>query len=269
MSVVIFEPDYNAKHCKVLRALADGIPGAKVKTLGNYTKCDIAVIFGWHKYAYDKTRPKAEIISRHKGRSLIVVESGFLKRGEYYQVGWGGFANNADFCNQNVSSDRWDAMGVTVKDWQKRDGPVVVCGQLERDTQVQDTDHHQWCRDTFKALIKMGEEVIFCPHPREDRPSVYGIDKQYRAKERLPELLKIAKCVVTYNSTSCVDAILAGVPAITMDKGSIAWPISQHALIDVKQLAYPDRSQWLAGLGYTQWTLDEMRAGLPWRHLNA
>jgi hypothetical protein len=78
----------------VLQALAEGIPGAEVRPLGRYEPCDIAVIFGAAKNAYAPTWPKREILAKHKGRRLLMVESAFVKRGEYYQVGWGGYAGS-------------------------------------------------------------------------------------------------------------------------------------------------------------------------------
>lgn len=269
MKIDAYLPNYNEKHCQVLRALADGIPGARVRTLGAYVPCDIAIIFGAHKYAFSKTLPKKEILQKHQGRRLLMVESAFVLRGDYYQIGWGGYAGNADFCNEGVPSDRWDAMGVPVQPWQKRNkGPIVVCGQLGRDTQVQDTDHYKWCRDTVRKLQQMGETVIFRPHPREKDPSVYRIPKSIHHTGKFAEVLKEAKCVVIYNSTSGVDALIAGVPVIASHPSAISYPIAQHELTDVKALKYPDRTQFFAGLGYAQWTPAEMRAGLPWKHLN-
>ena len=244
--------------------MADGIPECQIRRLGDYEDCDITVIFGGYKRAFSKTLPKKEILEKHKGRRLIMVEAAFHRRGEYYAVGWGGQAGNADFNNQNVPIDRWNKIG-KAKEWQPRpDGVVVVMGQLPRDVQVQDTDHIGWCKRTVTRLQAMGEQVIFRPHPmvKEDwciKPSHTG---------SLKDLLRMAKCVVTWNSTSAVDAILEGVPTITMDQSSIAYSITQHRLEDIKRLEYPDRTQWLAGLGYSQWTLDEMRSGEAWRHLN-
>lgn len=269
MKILIFEPDYNPKHRKILRALAEGIPGAEVRPLDRYEPCDIAVIFGAAKDAYPPTWPKREILARHQGRRLLMVESAFVRRGDYYQIGWGGFAGNADFNNGGAPDDRWRAMNIPTKPWQNRpDGAVIVCGQLPRDTQVQDVDHVKWCKNTVDTLSQMGERVLFRPHPRQQDASIYGIPEGLIDKRRMVHSLDDAKCVVTWNSTSSVDALIQGVPAITIHPSSIAYPVAQHKLRAVQSLQYPSRRQWLAGLGYAQWTLDEMRRGLPWKHLN-
>jgi hypothetical protein len=160
-------------------------------------------------------------------------------------------------------------LGIPTRPWQYRpDGAVVVCGQLPRDTQVQDVDHVRWCAHMVKKLQRMGERIIFRPHPRQKDASVYGVPKGLIDRRKMAQSLDDAKCVVTWNSTSSVDALIQGVPAITIHPSSIAYPVAQHKLDAVRRLRYPSRSQWFAGLGYAQWTLDEMREGLPWRHLN-
>lgn len=269
MRIIAYEPDYNADHRRILRALASGIPGCEVRTLGDYVECDIAVIFGGHKYAFAKTAPKGEIIKRHQGRRLLCVEEAFVRRGDFYQVGWGGFAGHADFNNHGVPGDRWQAMGVPVSDWQHNErGHIVVMGQLGRDVQVQDTDHYGWCRAVVGALQARGERVIFRPHPKEPGGKIYGVPSSVVHTGTMAEALAGAKSVVTWNSTSAVDALLAGIPAVAMDSGSISYPVAGHTIEDAICPIYPDHTQWLASIGYAQWTLEEMASGQTWRHLN-
>lgn len=268
MKVVIFEPDYSEKQRRILRALAAGIPGAIVRPLAEYEPCDVAVIFGGIKYAYRRTWVKQTVLDRHHGRRLLMVESAFLWRGEYYQVGWGGTAGHADFNTFAATSlDRAFALGLPVKSQRLRpDGPVVVIGQLPRDVQVQDTDHKAWCRDTVDYYRAQGLPVIFRPHPKVDSRGEYGVDPRFFDSRSLAEVLEDARAVVTWNSTTGVESVLAGVPTIAMDRGSMAYDVAAHDLDTLDHV--PGRGVWLARLAYAQWTLDEMRAGLPWRHLN-
>lgn len=273
MKVIVYEPHYNNKHQMVLRALAEGMRSCgemvEVRDLRDYQPCDVAVIFGAVKNSYPPTWPKREILQRHQGRSLLMVESAFVRRGEYWQIGWGGYAGTADFRNQGMPIDRWHSLGIPAKKWRKgqENGPVVVCGQLPRDTQVQDIDHVRWCRETVAYYARNGYPVLFRPHPRVNDPEIYGVPGDLLDTGKIKDTLGEARCFVTWNSTSCVDALRVGVPAITCHPSSIGWPVSRHRLQDVDDLWYPDRSEWLAGLGYAQWNLDEIQEGLPWRHL--
>ena len=274
MKVHVYLPDYNPKLAAVLRAFAAGIdrvnPGwAEVRPLGDPAPCDVAVIFGLVKKSYEPTWAKQAILDRHKGRGLLVIESAFVRRGEYWSVGFGGINGRADFRSAAMPPDRWQALGIKSRRWHRReDGPVVVCGQLPRDTNVQDTDHAAWCREAVAYYRGLGVQVWFRPHPRIADPEIYGVDPAlYDPNRKIGETLKQARCLVTYNSNSGTDAAIAGVPVIACDPGSFAWPVAAHDLDRVDHLRCPSRRAWLAGLGYSQWNLEEMRAGLAWRHL--
>ncbi len=268
MKVVVYTPGYNETLTNVLTAFAEGIPGAEIHDQSDYVPADVAVIFGVFKQAYKPTWTKKIIMDHHSGRSLIIVESAFIRRKRFYQIGLGGFAGGADFRNDDVPMDRWEAISVPSKPWQKRpDGQVVVMGQLPRDTSVQSTNHIRWCQETVRYYEAQGLPVVFRPHPRIDNPDVYGIDPALWDERKLIHSLREARVFVTYNSTTGVDGAVKGVPVIACDKGSMAWPVSHHQLRDIHRLQYPSRHKWLAGLGYAQWTLDEMREGMPWRHL--
>lgn len=273
MKVGVFLPDYNDKHVGILRAFAAGMardPAADVELypLGEYRACDLAVIFGMYKKAYEPTWPKKEIIERHTGRRLIVIESAFVRRGEYWAVGFGGQHGNADFCNAEVPPDRWQMLGVETTPWQNRpSGPVLVCGQLLRDTNVQDVDHVDWCDWAVRWLQFCNIRVLFRPHPRAKDPEIYGIDPGLWDRRKMRVALRDARCLVTWNSTSATEAAIAGVPVIACSPDSFARAVAGHTIEAVVEPPMPDRGAWLAGLGYAQWSLEEMDSGAAWAHL--
>lgn len=273
MKVVVYEPDYNEKHRKVLRAFAEGIPGAVVRPVTEYEPCDVAVIFGGVKKVFPPTHSKRTILDKHQGRSLLMVESAFINRGIYYQVGWGGAAGHADFNTKpDMPLDRWYALKAPARlpFVKSSSQPIIVCGQLPRDVQVQDVDHKKWCRNVVNHYVSRGQKVWFRPHPKIDSVGEYGVPFEYVDNRPLPDALNVARCFVTWNSTSGVDAAVAGVPVVAMDRGSISWDIASHDLDDVDFLPHHDTfAQWCAKIGYAQWTLDEMREGLTWKHLSS
>lgn len=70
-----------------------------------------------------------------------------------------------------------------------------------------------------------------------------------------------------------LQAIFRGIPAVTLDPIAPAYPVSCH---DFEQLedtvvmgtaCRPDRTQWLANLGYAMWSVDDIRAGNVHRFL--
>lgn len=267
MRVIVYEPDYDAAHRTVLRAFAAGIPGAVVRPVTAYEPCDVGVIFGGVSKRFRHTLPKQTVID--KSPRFIMIESAFVKRGKYYQIGWGGAAGHADFrTGPDTPLDRWESIGADVHPWRFRPrGPVIVCGQLPRDVQVQDVDHRAWCRKMVAYFERRRVSVLFRPHPKVTDVTEYGVPASYIDTRPLADILNVARCFVTWNSTSGTDAAIAGVPVVAMDGGSMAWPVASHQLDMLEHT--PDRRAWFAKIGYAQWTLAEMMEGKPWRHLTA
>lgn len=63
-----------------------------------------------------------------------------------------------------------------------------------------------------------------------------------------------------------------GVPVISLDPMSPAWPVSCHGFgfmnyILSGQACRPYRSQWLADIAYSMWTVREIEDGEPFRYL--
>ena len=269
--VVVYSAHYNPKLDRVLRAFAYGIPrslNARIGDMRRPVQSKYAVIFGLVKNSYKPTHLKKPIIDLVGIENTIVLESAFVLRKKYFAAGFGGIHGGADFKSDGKPLDRWKLMEVDVQPWQRRpEGYMLVCGQLPRDTNVQNTDHIGWCQKVVRYYRKIGVPVLFRPHPRSDDPMVYEISPDLLdTNKKISQSLSKARAVVTWNSTSGIDAMLAGVPVIAQGQDSMAGLIASLDL-DPDKLIYPDRTPLLAKIGYAQWTLREMMDGLAWKHL--
>ena len=117
--------------------------------------------------------------------------------------------------------------------------------------------------DTTNELKQLTDKpVYFRKHPQaRERTDLISIDGE------LQQTLNRCAGVITYNSNSGVDALIAGVPTMASDIGSMAWPVASKSLEQLLEFNYPDRMQWLNNLAYTQWTIDEVMDGSAWKHL--
>ena len=71
-------------------------------------------------------------------------------------------------------------------------------------------------------------------------------------------LLKKAHCLLTYDSTSAVDAILEGVPVFALSR-TMAEPVcNKFGVDDILNPRMPDRTAWCNWIAYQQWTSDEI-----------
>jgi hypothetical protein len=151
---------------------------------------------------------------------------------------------------------------------------ALLIGQWPKDPALHGADHLEWLEQTSVELAKNGHHVIFRPHPlweakrQKERP-----DCEYRpsgahevsdsTKRTLSEDLARARFAVTYSSNSAVDAVLEGIPTITMSEHSMAWDVTSHTL-KVKDLVTPQRDSWLHAVSWAQCKETELRDGQAW-----
>lgn len=125
----------------------------------------------------------------------------------------------------------------------------------------------RWARNTV-AFIKAvtGKPVMVRPHPKHKSAmpdDLFGADAlSHPNNEPIDAALAKAAAVVSYNSTVGWDAIIAGVPVVALAPAALC---SYHryttTLAELKPLPAKARTEALARVASTQWTLDELRDG--------
>lgn len=263
----------NPVHDRVIRAFAQGC-GAKLVDGWRYEPSDVAIVFGVRKERVPQSWARGDIIRKQEknGGRVVVLETGYVRRGDgpehYYAAGWGGLNGRADFRNSASPSDRWERLCIGLRPWRTGGSRIVVCGQVPWDASVQHHDHIGWCQMVCAQLgRRAGSNLVFKPHPLAACVN-YGVRGCDISGAPLAHEMEDARCVVTFNSNAAVEAVIAGVPAISMDIGSMAWAVTGHSLDDVESPPMPDRAQWASDLAFSQWTPAEMAAGLAWEHLS-
>jgi hypothetical protein len=147
---------------------------------------------------------------------------------------------------------------------------VLVCGQKPGDT-AHGMDARAcatWARETIAlARMQFRKPVTFRPHPSDvllDPSTAYGADAiSHPSKETLRTALHRAWAMVTYNSTSGVDAIDAGVPVYyTAHADVVAYRDYAAPLgAPLRKLTKSERATCLARFAALQWTESQMRDG--------
>lgn len=223
--------------CGVEAQMSFGAPGRGVK----HVAC-----WGWHQGR----------ALRAAGHEVLVMERGYVgDRFAWTSLGWNGLNGRAQFPDVPATH--------TVPDtapWSQGGSYVLLLGQVPGDASLQGKDLSYWYAQTAgEARKAYGLPVMFRPHPlaarRGGRQTVAGTLPSEGTLERA---LAGAAVAITWNSNSAVDAVLAGVPTVAVDSGSMAWEVTGHQIGDT---VTPDRAQWLQRLVDRQWTLDEIRSG--------
>lgn len=231
--------------------------------------CDLAVFWG-HRQTGVMARQHAT------GGRYLVMERGYLgDRLAWTSLGYDGLNGRADFCLPDaVDPERFRRHHApAMRDWAlPGDGRyALLLGQVPTDAALRGVDFLDWCRRAAAEIqAETGLDVVFRPHPlaRHALP-VAGtrILAGARSDGTLAAALEGAALAVTWNSNSGVDAVLAGVPTVTMDRGAMAWPVAAHAIGPAALMQRPDRTDWAARLAWCQWTADEIGNGDAWDRL--
>lgn len=199
-----------------------------------------------------------------RGKRSIVVERAYLgDRFRWRAMGFQGLNGYADFCNQDVPDDRWRKYWRDdVRDWNEGGNYALIIGQVPGDAALYGLDVYKWANKVAEEAWNYYPDVRFRPHPEARREWVVShADTMHGSLE---DALDGAAVVITYTSNVAVDAVMRGVPTITMDRGSMAWEVSSHSL--KAKLYKGDRDDWGRKIAYAQWMPEEIRSGEAWAH---
>lgn len=217
----------------------------------NALDLDAVFCWGWRRGKMFKRRRKR----------VIVLERGYIGDRFYWtSIGLDGLNGRATFPDYpDDGGERFARMGA-LSCWKPEGSYVLIIGQVRGDAALAGRDLDPWYADTAKrAAALYGLPVRFRPHPESERRGGWSpVPGCETDTGPLADALAGAAVVVTWNSNTGVDAMLAGKPAVAFDSGSMAWPVAGHALGDP---ANPDREKWANALAWKQWSMDEIRSG--------
>lgn len=263
--------------------------------------CDIGVQFGTVKDRNADHHVTKQSLLKNAG-TVVYIETPLLGRViddknnyDYYRVGVNGYLNNQGifYLNDNLDNKRFKKLVESnhvnpFPGWKDSaaDSAILILCQLPGDSSLRGQKMSEWLIDTIiKIRSKTDRPIIVRLHPGmsvKARVEFLGevgaiLFRNYPnirwsngTASTLEEDLSKSGVCVTYSSGSAVDAVLAGVPVITIDEGNFAWPISSRTLNDLEKPRRADRktvNDWLMHLANCQWTQEEMSSGYVWSRI--
>lgn len=203
--------------------------------------------------------------ARKAGTPVLVMERGHVQpRMIYTSMGFDGLAGRGRYPAIEDGGVRWqNHFGKLMQPWSQDGRVALVCGQVKGDAALYGVNFEKWAQEVTDALLRQGAWVVYRPHPlmlrHDQRWCPQGAEFSTHPLET--DLARAAVCV-TFNSTSGVEAALAGVPVIACDEGSMVRAVAVH---DIAQpVIRPDRSAWAHRLAWCQWRLEEIADGTAW-----
>lgn len=218
--------------------------------------------------------PEIVDILERKGRDLMIYDLGYMLRARsgfsrgYYQLGLNRIGWVPNF---ECPSDRFDNLGLEIKPLtvDRSNKRVLVCAQKPGDAQhrMNDVEMNNWCRNMCLLLERDGYTPVYRPHPMQ-KHMIDGYEVSEHAT--LQEAVSTCQFMVTYNSTSGVEALLEGKPVVVADPDCHYKEVSSYLEEDGSLSNIPTEDQlknYFYRLAYAQWKLSEIRTGLPFQFL--
>jgi len=264
MKIVIYtnEREHQKAHANAMAAglKRHGIEG-QIVPRGVLSKCDIAIIWGY--------KPKEFVGGMESlGARLLLMERGFFPdRMKWTALSWDRLNNRGKLPECQDQGQRLESNWPGIlKPWKEDGCYALICGQLPGDAALNGLNLKEWAQGVTNILVKQqGKRVRFRPHPWASDKEVCPVGAELSVDAPLEQDLAGAEFCVTFNSNSGVDAVLAGVPTVTLDAGATPWPVASHSLNDF--LVRPDRYYWVNKLAWCQWKLSEIENGTAWETL--
>lgn len=275
MKILIWDPQ-NYKPMEIGLSFAEGLKKHNIdfefsadphKENFRNKKVDLLVHWG-------RTIKRADEVNL-KYKDYLKAERAFFEdRYVWASYGFNGLNNRADFCNENMPSDRWEKHfnDGRMKEWNPKGDYILLCEQIRGDSSLihYDANYTKIIND-IRAHTDLPIHVKKHPRVRPKTEWSY-VKKGVKFLDKtvpINEAINKCKVVVSVNSNVGVDATLAGKPTIALDKGSMVWNLAEKNYDRINDdIPEPtNRMQWAYNMAYTQWLSDEVKNGETWEHL--
>ena len=249
--------------------------------LNKSANADVAVIWSvlWRGRMLGYQRIWNEF--RAKGKPVIVLEVGGLRRNKSFKIGINGINRDADFANQEFDNKRWPLFEHELRPWNPTGDIIVICGQHDSSEQWKGLPRmSQWIEQQIREIRKYTTRPILVrPHPRNQ---IQFKESDFEnVKVRLPKrdfrtyddtdfkaTLTRTWAVVNHSSNPAMEAVIQGIP-VFVSESSLCHDVGNVKLADINTPAMPRRQSWADKLAYTEWFEDEIEKGLPWVRIKA
>lgn len=205
--------------------------------------------------------------AKAQNKPVIIIEVGNLKRNETWRISIDNINGSGEFFNKSeLDPTRPSRLGVSLRPYNSnRRREILIAAQHQQSLQWQGMPAmDQWIEETISKIKKHTDrKIVVRPHPR----SPIRTHRDTILPKRIPgsyddfDIDYAYHCVVNFNSGPAVQAAINGTPVIC-DNSSLAWPISD-SIENIENIRLPDREQWFLELCHTEWTIEEIRNGIP------
>ena len=182
----------------------------------------------------------------------------------------------SDFKYFKAPPFRWDQLkkdyDIEVKPWRKKGKHIIIAYSI-RNPDHPELDIKKMTLDAAIHCASTGREVIVCTRRAsiEEEKEFKSISSKFKnirfvVKVGVANFMDNAHCMISYGGGSGTEAIIAGVPAISLTPNLTNFLIPNNGILKfIDDPPTPDRQRWFNWIAYQQWNIKELDNGLPWR----
>ena len=269
MNISIFNRFGALNSVPVFEAFREGCKRNRIRVTEHDSAADVAVI--WSQLWTGRMAPNRTVWQEFTtaGKPVIVMEVGQLMRGVTWKMGINGVNARAQW-GEGSQQDRAKMLSVRLQPWHQGDHILIAMQRTDSEQWAGLPPADQWLTQTIARIREHSDRpIVVRPHPRQRLAPVPGVTIQQPQSLRgtydefdFRSSLGRAWAVVNENSGPGSQAVIDGVPAF-VGADSMAFPVANTDFAHIEKPRMPERSAWLEQLCHTEWTVSEIRSGLP------
>ena len=216
---------------------------------------------------------------QRKGKPVVVIEVGGIKRNETFKIGINGINREADFANSNFDDQRWKKFNIQMKPWKQTGDNIIICGQHGNSHQWRNNPPMiKWFENQITNVRKHTDKpIIIRPHPRNHvtidtskfkNVSIVGPKRNYNTYDDtdLADQFNSAWALINHSSNPAMQSVFNGIP-VFVSEASLCYDVANLDINNINKPEMPDRQTWANKLSYTEWYPDEIANGIPWKRI--
>lgn len=266
----------------------------------NIVPADVAVLQGFvhekpQKHRHLMLRKSVfETQQKRNKRTMIVDSSLFLyadpqQSKNYLRYGYDGiFPNTAEYCWDKPDPLRWEVikkdLGIELKPWRLGGGRyILVCCQRDGGWSMGGMKVTAWLQHVIQEIRKFTKKEIRIRFHPGDKTTIQhkALVRQWintglnefrniviSGAKDIRDDFALAHAVVGHNSSPTVASVIEGIPTLVTDpdKAQIKG-VNLPKWEDIENPQEYNREEWIRRIAQIHWTLDEVKAGMAWKHL--
>jgi hypothetical protein len=216
---------------------------------GPHLDVDVACCFGVFGNAKEIVRSYVGANKRVLMFDKALIRRMGAERYGHYRIGLDGSSPLKYLMRETRSFERWEAHGITLKPRQEltRRGEIVFCGSTQKYCDFHGLgEANDYAEGVFEATRKVSHKffLVYRPKPSWAGAREIAGTRFSDGTGTLLKLLRNAHCLITHGSAAAVEAVVSGVPAITLGP-CVARPVASHSIDELLNPFFPsDTARW-------------------------